>query len=204
MRVLLLGGTGTIGRAVLAALMAAGHQVVGFGRSHPGTLPEDAEWRIGDVTCAESVRDNAFSGEQFDAVVSCLASRTGSAADAWAIDHGAHLNVLQVARTAGVAQMVLLSAICVQKPLLPFQQAKLAFEAELQSSGLAWSIVRPTAFFKSLSGQIKRVRAGKPYLLFGDGALTACKPIGDRVLAFIWPIRHATTVSCRSEVPGLH
>ena len=39
------------------------------------------------------------------------------------------------------------------------------------------------AFFKSLSGQIERLRAGKPFLLFGDGTLTACKPISDRDLA---------------------
>jgi len=79
--------------------------------------------------------------------------------------------------------MVLLSAICVQKPLLAFQQAKLAFEAELMASGLTWSIVRPTAFFKSLSGQVARVQQGKPFLLFGDGTLTSCKPISDDDLA---------------------
>ncbi|MFN9103386.1 MAG: epimerase, partial [Betaproteobacteria bacterium] len=44
-------------------------------------------------------------------------------------------------------------------------------------------IVRPTAFFKSLSGQLARVQAGKPFLVFGDGRLTACKPISDRDLA---------------------
>ncbi len=50
-------------------------------------------------------------------------------------------------------------------------------------SGLPYSIVRPTAFFKSLSGQIARIKAGKPFLLFGDGELTSCKPISDRDLA---------------------
>jgi divinyl chlorophyllide a 8-vinyl-reductase len=50
-------------------------------------------------------------------------------------------------------------------------------------SGLTYSIVRPTAFFKSLSGQVERVRRGKPFLLFGDGRLTACKPISDDDLA---------------------
>jgi divinyl chlorophyllide a 8-vinyl-reductase len=79
--------------------------------------------------------------------------------------------------------MVLLSAICVQKPLLAFQQAKLAFEKALVDSGLRYSIVRPTAFFKSLSGQVERVRRGKPFLVFGDGRLTACKPISDADLA---------------------
>lgn len=39
--------------------------------------------------------------------------------------------------------------------------------------------VRPTANFISVSGQIDLVRSGKPFLLFGNGALTACKPISD-------------------------
>jgi divinyl chlorophyllide a 8-vinyl-reductase len=71
----------------------------------------------------------------------------------------------------------------VQKPKLAFQQAKLAFEQALMASGLTYSIVRPTAFFKSLSGQVERVRRGKPFLVFGNGELTACKPISDGDLA---------------------
>jgi divinyl chlorophyllide a 8-vinyl-reductase len=71
----------------------------------------------------------------------------------------------------------------VQRPRLAFQHAKLAFEAALAASGIRYSIVRPTAYFKSLSGQVERVRRGKPYLLFGDGTLTACKPISDDDLA---------------------
>jgi divinyl chlorophyllide a 8-vinyl-reductase len=122
---------------------------------------------------------DGFRGERFDALVSCLASRTGSPRDAWAIDHDAHVTLLNAAKAAGVSHVVLLSAICVQKPLLAFQQAKLAFERTLVGSGLSYTIVRPTAFFKSLSGQVERVKRGKTWLLFGDGALTACKPISD-------------------------
>ena len=93
------------------------------------------------------------------------------------------MDALAAAHTAGISQMVLLSAICVQKPLLAFQHAKLAFEEALMESGVPYSIVRPTAFFKSLSGQIDRLKRGKPFLVFGDGTLTACKPISDNDLA---------------------
>jgi len=47
---------------------------------------------------------------------------------------------------------------------------------------VTYSIVRPTAFFKSLSGQLERVKKGKPFLIFGHGNLTACKPISDEDL----------------------
>jgi divinyl chlorophyllide a 8-vinyl-reductase len=180
-RVLLLGASGTIGRATLRALLRHGHEVVAFVRPSSKDSPAlaGATVRTGDVLRAASVARDAFAGERFDAVVSCLASRTGTPRDAWAVDHDAHQHLLGAAKQAGVRQFVLLSAICVQKPTLAFQQAKLAFEAALRESGLTWSIVRPTAFFKSLSGQVQRVQRGKPFLVFGDGRLTACKPISD-------------------------
>ncbi len=184
-RVMVLGGTGTIGRATVKALVRRGHEVVCLVRRRAGEegLEDGVSVRHGDVTDPQSLARDGFCGERFDAVVSCLASRTGAPGDAWAIDHQAHVDALKAARQAGVGQFVLLSAICVQKPLLAFQQAKLAFETELIASGLTYSIVRPTAFFKSLSGQVERVKAGKPFLVFGDGTLTACKPISDDDLA---------------------
>lgn len=192
-RVLVLGGTGTIGRATVRELLARGHEVVCLVRPAPGqpdgvsrTAAElaqaGAQLRTCDVTDPASLAGAGF-GERFDVVLSCLASRTGTPADAWRIDHDAHRNILQAARGAGIAHMILLSAICVQKPVLAFQQAKLAFERQLIGSGVGYTIVRPTAFFKSLSGQVERVRQGKPFMLFGDGRLTACKPIGDADLA---------------------
>lgn len=43
--------------------------------------------------------------------------------------------MLDVAREKGASHFVLLSAICVQKPLLEFQRAKLKLEADLQVRG---------------------------------------------------------------------
>jgi len=190
-RVFMLGATGTIGRATVRALVARGHEVVCLVRARAGAPPAPAaidpfagaKLRFGDALDPASLARDGLRGERFDVVVSCLASRTGAPRDAWAIDHRAHVQALAAARAAGVMHMVLLSAICVQKPLLAFQHAKLAFESELVASGLDYSIVRPTAYFKSLSGQIERVQQGKPFLVFGDGRLTACKPISDRDLA---------------------
>ncbi len=182
-RVALLGATGTIGRATAQALVAAGHDVVAIVRKAPASPLPGVTLRRADPADPVSLMHDGFAGEHFDAIVSCMASRTGLPRDAWAIDHKAHGHALALAERCGAGHFVLLSAICVQKPRLAFQQAKLAFEAELIASGLRYSIVRPTAFFKSLSGQIERVRGGKPFLLFGDGTLTACKPISNRDLA---------------------
>lgn len=182
MRVCVAGGTGTIGRAVVRDLAQRGHVVSCLSRR-----PDDSLAAIAQIILADLSDTNAlgriFGGGRFDAVISCIASRTGVPGDAWAVDHRANLNLLDAAREAGVGHFVLLSAICVQKPLLAFQHAKLAFEAALVASGIRYSIVRPTAFFKSLSGQIERVKAGKPFLVFGNGELTACKPISDGDLA---------------------
>jgi divinyl chlorophyllide a 8-vinyl-reductase len=184
-RILLLGATGTIGRATLRELIRRGHSVVCLDRpkNDGGRTQEGAVRRFVDVTDPGCVTKEGVRGERFDVLVSCMASRSGTPKDAWQVDYQGHVNALAIARSTGVSQFVLLSALCVQKPRLTFQRAKLAFENLLIESGLAYSIVRPTAFFKSLSGQVERVRRGKPFLVFGDGTLTACKPISDHDLA---------------------
>lgn len=194
MRVLLLGASGTIGKATARALIGRGYEVVCLIRPRKESQLENvepslqtyldgAEIRWCDVVDTLQLRRDGFANDCFNAVVSCMASRTGTPKDAWLVDYQANLNALQLAKESGVKHFVMLSAICVQKPLLAFQHAKLAFENALINSGLSYSIVRPTAFFKSLSGQLQRVKAGKPYLIFGDGKQTACKPISDDDLA---------------------
>lgn len=167
-RIALAGASGTIGSAVLRRLEAHGHYVA--------VLPRAA------LTDPDALADG-LRDDRIEVMISCIASRSGSPKDAQAVDYEMNIALLEAALAAGVGHFILLSAICVQKPRLAFQHAKLAFEAVLAASGISYTIIRPTAFFKSLSGQVKRVTVGKPFLIFGDGELTRCKPISDDDLA---------------------
>lgn len=195
-RVLVVGPTGYIGKYATLELVNRGYDVVAMARARSGVdgqkTKEDLEKEFegatmvyGDVTNpADIEKVMSESPLPFDTVMSCLASRSGGVADSQLIDYQATSNCLQAARNNGVRHFVLLSAICVQKPLLEFQRAKGKFEDELMAAGdITYSIVRPTAFFKSLAGQVKSVMGGGPYVMFGDGQLAACKPISERDLA---------------------
>lgn len=180
--VLLAGASGYIGRSVAQRLLAAGYRVTAIVRPGSKYVLPDCETIRAELTDVDAL-NAALGGVRFDAVISCIASRSGAPDDAWQVEYHANRNLLNAAKAAGADHFVLLSAICVQRPRLAFQHAKLKFESELQADGIDYTIVRPTAFFKSLSGQIERVRAGKPFMVFGDGTQTACKPISERDLA---------------------
>ncbi|OWM74112.1 divinyl chlorophyllide a 8-vinyl-reductase, chloroplastic [Punica granatum] len=198
--VLVVGSTGYIGKFVVKELVKRGFNVIAVARERSGirgkkskdeTLNElkGANVCFSDVTSLDLLEKSVESlGSRIDVVVSCLASRSGGVKDSWKIDYEATKNSLMAGRNYGALHFVLLSAICVQKPLLEFQRAKLKFEAELieeaeKDKGFTYSIVRPTAFFKSLGGQVDLVKEGKPYVMFGDGKLCACKPISEPDLA---------------------
>ncbi len=193
-RVFVVGATGYIGKFVVRELVARGYEVVSFARERSGVGSmtrsdetraqlQGSEVRFGDVSNMESLMKSGIRTEHFDVIVSCLTSRNGGVKDSWNIDYQATRNALDAGKAAGATHFVLLSAICVQKPLLEFQRAKLKFEQELKESGLTWSIVRPTAFFKSIAGQVESVKKGKPFVTFGNGELTSCKPISESDLA---------------------
>ena len=69
---------------------------------------------------------------------------------------------------------------------LQFQYATKDMEAKLrEQSELSYSIVRPTAFFKSVSGQLEVVDGGGPFVYFdlGGGKCATCNPIAEADLA---------------------
>jgi divinyl chlorophyllide a 8-vinyl-reductase len=176
--VLVAGATGYIGKFVVKECVRQGYKTIAITRNAEQVF-EGATTLVADVTNAEELQKAAFDGQGVDAVISCLASRSGTKADSFAIDYQATLNCLNAGQASGITHFVLLSAYCVRKPLLQFQLAKLKFEKELVAASKAptnpvsYSIVRPTAFFKSVSGQLEVVKGGFPFVVFGDG--TMCK-----------------------------
>ena len=160
-----------------------GYRVICLTRGNK--LPENKGIKVFkvDLTNSFEIKDVANALPKIDVIISCVGSHTGGIKDSWDVEYNANKNLLNLGLHFSIDQFILLSAICVQKPKLEFQHAKLAFEKLLINSGLNYSIVRPTAFFKSLSGQLKNVKSGKKFIYFDSGQNTSCKPISENDLA---------------------
>lgn len=178
-KVVVAGATGYIGRAVVKELIRRDIPTIALVRSR--NIPvKTLEYLKGanicqcDVTNIEETMAK-YRKIQPSATICCLASRSGIKREAWSVDYCASLNTVRAQESVGGrGKFVLLSAYCCGKPRLQFQYAKLKLEDYLKSSmRVSHSIVRPTAFFKSLDGQIERIRKGLPALYFGNGSCSA-------------------------------
>jgi len=193
------GATGYIGKSTVRESVRQGYKTIALVRDKQKVESKEGKMLYGqffdgaeivecDVTNPEQLtktfQEITAKNGKIEAVVSCLASRSGIKKDAYAIDYQATKNCLDAGVATNAKHFVLLSAFCVKNPWLQFQQAKLKFEADLQAQNtMTWSIVRPTAFFKSVSGQLEVIQQGAPFVMFGDGEVTRCNPIAESELA---------------------
>lgn len=181
-KIFVAGSTGYIGKNVVKYALDNGFDVV-TAKRHSDNKPGQLNKKLKVIKISNNDNNWIADLEKVDVIISCLASRTGDPKDAHLVDYKLNCLLLEKAKALKCSQFILLSAICVQKPRLAFQFEKLAFEEELKKSGLNFSIVRPTAYFKSLSGQIENIKKGKPYVYFGDGQITQCNPISEKDLS---------------------
>lgn len=180
--VLIVGATGYIGRAVVAETVRQGYRTIAVVRSRkPDSRFEGAEVVVADVGDPASMAQ--VFARKVDVVISCLATRSGVPKDFDDIDYVATLNVLNAALAAGAGKFILLSAICVRKPELPLQLAKLKMEDALMRSGIDYTIVRPTAYFWVFDSQIRKIAQGKPAFMIGSGDQSVHNPISREDLA---------------------
>ncbi len=159
--ILVAGGTGTLGRALLPLL--AGRPLRVLTRQGSSPLPEGVEPVIGDVRAP----GHAVAG--CDTVISAVHGFLGPSPEA--IDRDGNRALIRAAVAAGVKQFILVSGqgVSADHPM-SLHRAKFAAETSLRSSGLGFTIIRPTAFLETWMMVIGQSLEKKGLaLVFGPG-----------------------------------
>ncbi|MFJ9817017.1 SDR family oxidoreductase [Streptomyces sp. NPDC101151] len=132
--ILVTGGTGTLGRLVTERLRADGHAVRVLSRH---TRPYAVDLREGGAGL-----DEALAG--VESVVHCASSPRGG-------DEQAADRLTAAARRAGVAHLVYISIVGVDRVPFGYYKSKLAVERRVEESGLGWTLLRATQFHDLLA-----------------------------------------------------
>ena len=157
MKVLVTGGTGFVGPAVVRAIADAGHDVRALVHSS-GSDIEGAELVQGDMTDPASLR-TAVEGA--DVVVHLVAIRQGKPEAFRRIMVDGTRDLIAAAQEAGASRFVLMSALGTSdetKDLVPYYGAKWEQERMLRESGLEHVVFRPSFVFGSGGGILPTFR----------------------------------------------
>ena len=146
--VLVVGGTGMLGRQVVDRLFARGKRVRALVRSTSKTDDLEAagaELAVGDLLQRDSLR-SALEG--VDAVVTSAAGYTGhTPGDTIETDYAGNANLADAAADVGVRRFVFTSILtCDQTPEVPHFWAKKIMEDHLAERGVPFVSLRPGAF----------------------------------------------------------
>jgi uncharacterized protein YbjT (DUF2867 family) len=134
--VLITGATGTLGRKLVGAATAAGHQVRAMSRhSHVGYT--GVHWSQGDLLANTGV-EAAVDG--MDVIVHCATQGTRDK------DVTSTENLVTAARKAGVPHIIYVSIVGIDRIPLPYYKTKLRVEQTLEASGVGYTVLRATQF----------------------------------------------------------
>ena len=155
MQVLVVGGTGTLGRQIARRAIDAGHQVRCMVRKpRKGAFLQEwgCELTCGDLLDPETI-DYALDG--IDAVIDAATSRPDDSASVYTTDWDGKLNLLRACEKAGVKRYVFLSLLAAEKHLnVPLMDIKFCTERLLADSSFDYTILQGVAFMQGLIGQI--------------------------------------------------
>jgi uncharacterized protein YbjT (DUF2867 family) len=148
MRIAVLGGSGTLGSAVVANACAAGHTAVAISRRAPASLPAGASHAIADVMTGEGITDLTAALAGADAMIDGInaSQLTTSAEIVEAVMLRGTERVLQAGKAAGVGHFVGVSIVGIDHAPLDYYRTKVAQERVVEASPIPWSLVRATQF----------------------------------------------------------
>lgn len=141
MKILVIGGTGTVGSQVVSELVSrkASVRVLTRDPKKNQNTHLDVEWLQGDLEIPESL---AGTFDQLDAVF-LLTSMSQT-------ETSQGVTAVKTARKAGVSKIVYLSVPMYEHMLhIPHIRSKIGVEEEIKKSGIDYTILRPNNFFQN-------------------------------------------------------
>jgi uncharacterized protein YbjT (DUF2867 family) len=166
-RILVTGGTGTLGRIVVDHLLTAGADVRVLSRGRRSHHP-DAEHFTGDIRSGDGL-DAAVAG--VDAVVACVDPMQ---------------QLVDAAKRAGSPHLVYISIVGIDRVPFPYYRRKLADEELIAASGLPWTVLRATQFH-DLIAVLMRMLAKPPVMVLPAGLVDQpvdSREVGERMASF--------------------
>lgn len=150
-KILVIGGTGMLGKPVAAALKSNGFHVLIFTRNPDEArikMPGNFEFVKGDISNMESL-DQALNG-CYGVHINLQGGPSMKSFEQ--TEHQGTRNILEAAIRQGVERVTIISGASVSEKncWFPVTRAKFRAEEAIKSSGLSFTIFRPSWFFESL------------------------------------------------------
>jgi NADH dehydrogenase len=148
---LVVGGTGVLGAAIVSRLIAEGRAVRVLTRRRErakSLAAAGADVTIGDLRDRSSLAAACHGATHVITTANAFLGTGAQSVDA--VDELGNRNLINAARTAGVQQFIFTSArVSPAYRTIDFFAAKFHTEDYLRASGVPWTILRPTAFMET-------------------------------------------------------
>ncbi len=154
MQVLVVGGTGTLGRQIAKAAIDEGHQVRCMVRT-PRKAAFLQEWGCeitkGDLLDTDSLD---YSLEKIDAVIDAATGRPDDPKSSYEIDWDGKLNLYRACDRLGIKRVIFMSLLnAKQHREVPLMDIKYCTEKLLEDSSFDYTILQGVAFMQGVIGQ---------------------------------------------------
>lgn len=146
-RVLVTGGTGTLGSEMVKQLLMQGYTVRVMSRSATPKI-KGVEWAQADLESGTGVAA-ALQG------VNTLIHSASSPTKTTQVDVEGTKPLLEQAQQAGVSHFLYISIVGIEQIPLPYYTLKVATEKLVMSNGVPWSILRITQFHTLIDTLLK-------------------------------------------------
>ena len=154
MSILVIGGTGTLGRQIVKQALDEGYQVKCLVRDfRRGAFLKDwgAELIYGDLSIPSTI-PAALKGVSI--VIDSATIRSTSSYTSETIDWRGKIALLEASKLVGIKKFIYFSVLNASKnPSIPLLDLKLKMEKKLELSGLNYTIFQCSGFFQGLISQ---------------------------------------------------